>query len=39
MSYEQLGASKTTKDENGVVAVGVYYFEERDRNMKSVWDS
>jgi Family of unknown function (DUF6502) len=39
MSYEQLGASNTTKEDNGVVAVGVYYFEERDRYMKSVWDS
>ncbi len=39
MSYERLGESEPSRSEKGVVAVGFYYFEERDQHMKSVWNS
>ena len=38
MSYERV-AEESTDAEKGVVAVGFYYFEERDRRMRSVWET
>jgi len=37
MAYEQLSDEELTPENSVAVAVGFYYFEERDENMISVW--
>jgi hypothetical protein len=38
MAYEQLTASESSSEETTAVAVGFYYFEERDEKMASIWE-
>jgi hypothetical protein len=37
MAYETLHESDDSKDENSIVAVGVYYFEEQDGEVSKIW--
>ena len=37
MAYESMTDSKVEEDKNAVITVGVYYFEERDKNAKYRW--
>jgi len=37
MAYEQISEGEELSDERAAVAVGFYYFEERDDQMSSVW--
>lgn len=39
MAYEQISESDTKDDDSRAVAIGLYYFEERDEQMSSVWES
>jgi len=38
MAYEQISENQTENEDSTAVAVGLYYFEERDEQMSSVWD-
>gem|GEM_PF-2830251 len=39
MGYEKLAKESKKETEVGVVAVGLYFFEERDERMAGVWES
>ena len=39
MAYEQLSEDDTSQENLGAVAVGFYYFEERDEKMRAIWDA
>lgn len=39
MAYEQLSEDESSQDNLGAVAVGFYYFEERDERMRAIWEA